>query len=83
MATTLYLFALVFVAFVSLVAVLSKNFKDNLLQRIGLSMACLGAVARIMEFSDPLQDESSARYLFTYGVAVFALGALFKFRRPK
>lgn len=83
MESTAYTIALVTVAVSCLAGVLSHKFDDNLLQRVGLSIACLGACLRLIELFGYFPDDTKARYLFTYGAALFCTGTAWKFwRKP-
>lgn len=83
MEATVYSIALSIIALSCLAGVFSYKFDDNLLQRIGLSVACLGALLRLTELLDMFPDDTRARYLLTYGIAVFCLGTAWKFwRKP-
>lgn len=78
-----YLAALVVVAIVCLLGVLSRKFPDNLPQRIALGMVCIGAVARIIEIETDLFGSENARYLFVFGVALFGCSTAYKFWKLK
>jgi hypothetical protein len=78
MASIFYSVALIVIAASCLLAVLYQDFEDNLMQRVGLSSAFLGAVARLSELFEHSPNETHARYLFTYGLAVYCLGTVFK-----
>ncbi len=80
---TIYIIALAIIAACALLGVLSHKFEDNLPQRVGLSMACLGAVVRLTELLDHFPDETPARYLMTYGIALFCVGTTWKFWRKR
>lgn len=83
MELTAYTFSLVVIAMTCLAGVFSHKFDDNLLQRVGLSLACMGACLRLTELFDFFPDDTKARYLFTYGVACFCMGTAWKFwRKP-
>lgn len=79
--TTIYVAALVTISITCLGAVLSHKFDDNLLQRIGLAMACMGATVRLLDLVNLVDANSNARYLLTYGVSVFCIGTAYKFWR--
>ena len=64
-------FALATVAFLALVGVLHPEFSDNLLQRIGLSAACMGSTLTLL--SDDACPERPVTVL-TVGVAIYAIG---------
>lgn len=81
MESTAYSISLVIIAVTCLLGVFTRKFDDNLLQRLGLSLACIGACLRLSELFWYFPDDTKARYLFTYGVAVFCLGTAWKFWR--
>ena len=81
--TIVYVTALSIIGITSLIAVFYPKYDDNLIQRLGLAMACMGATLRVLDMSDLVDANSNARYLLTYGVATFCLGAVYKFwRKP-
>ncbi|MFN5348814.1 MAG: hypothetical protein ACK5A0_04655 [Polaromonas sp.] len=80
---TAYVTALGIIAACALLGVFSHKFDDNLLQRFGLSMACIGAVLRLTELVDQFPGDTRARYLLTYGIALFCVGTTWKFWRKK
>ena len=83
MEPIIYGAALVIIAVTCLLAVFVRKFDDNLLQRMGLSIGCMGALLRLAELFEYVPDDTKARYLFTYGVAVFCIGAVWKiWRKP-
>ena len=83
MEAIIYTVSLAIIATTCLLGVFSDKFKDNLFQRICLSVACLGACLRLAELFEYLPDDTKARYLFTYGIAVFCMGAVWKiWRKP-
>ena len=73
--------SLLVIILASAVGVFSTKFDDNLLQRFGLSMACLGAVLRLVDLMGWLNANDNARYLMTYGFAFFSVGTAWKFWR--
>lgn len=77
MENILYMASLALIALLSLVAVLHNSFNDNLVQRVGLSLACLGAMARFWHGLDGL-ELPAPKYLFTYGIAIYGLGTAYK-----
>ena len=81
MEAILYNASLVIIAVTCLIGVFARAFVDNLVQRIGFSMACLGAVVRLLESISQSPNETAARYLFTYGVATYCIGTVFKLWR--
>lgn len=83
METALYTLSLVAIALACLLAIFTHKFDDNLFQRVGLSLACLGSGLRLFELFDYVPNDTQARYLFTYGVALFCTGTTWKFwRKP-
>lgn len=79
--TTIYVIALLIIGVTSLVAVFSPKFDDNLTQRVGLAVACIGATIRLLDMVDLIDANNNARFLMTYGVAVFCTGTAYKFWR--
>ena len=77
--TVIYSAALIIICITCISGVLYCKFDDNLLQRIGLALACMGAIVRLLDMVDLVDDSSNARYLLTYGVAVFCVGTTYKF----
>ena len=83
MEAIIYSIALVTIAVTCMLGVLSYKFNDNLFQTVGLGIACLGASVRLLEVFGSFTNETNARYLFTYGIAVFCIGAVWKiWRKP-
>ena len=79
----LYIAALLLICLLTTTAVLCPKYNDNLVQRIGLSMACIGAAARLAEIESLLEQTNHIRYFLTYGIAVFCLGTAYKVWRRK
>lgn len=79
--STLYGAALAIIALSCVTAVFNSHFKDNLPQRVGLSMTCLGACVRILELFDQIPDNTNVRYLFTFGIAIYCAGTAYKLWR--
>lgn len=83
----LYPAALVLIAALALLGVLCPAFRDNTLQRIGLALVCLGAVAELwLSWPQAPGVPQRARELLAYGVALYGLGTLIKilkFRRAE
>ena len=79
--STVYSIALAIIALGCLAGVFCHKFDDNLIQRVGLSVVCLGACLRLTETFGIFPDDTKARYLFTYGVALYCLGTAWKFWR--
>ena len=75
----MYSASLLIIILASMAGVFSPRFDDNLMQRIGLSLACLGAILRLLDLSDALPINENARYLLTYGVAFFSVGTALNF----
>jgi len=72
---------LIVVAAISAIAVLHQCFNDNLMQRIGLSLICVGATIRLAQilFESSTTKESST--VLFYGLAAYGVGTLLKFRK--
>lgn len=83
MEAIIYAIALGVIAGTCLLGVLSRNFDDNLFQTVGLGIACLGASTRLYEVFGSFANETNARYLFTYGIAIMCIGTVWKFWRKK
>lgn len=81
MESLLYVSALLVIAVTCLLGVFYHDFADNLIQRIGLSMACLGATVRIWDLIAQSPNDTRARYLFTYGLAIYCIGTVIKLWR--
>jgi len=80
--TWLYLPALLTLASLSLLAIYSRHFQDNLLQRIGLCGVCFGAVLRIATLATG-SDVPGPCLVLIHGAAAFAVGVAYKFWRCK
>lgn len=74
---TLYILALLIVALVCALGVLHPRYEDTLLQRIGMAVACLGAVAELAALWHGY-DRINAHITTTLGAALFALGTVVK-----
>ena len=79
MELIIYTASLGVIATSCLMGVFSRHFEDNLLQRIGFSLSCIGASTRMLEVYGHFPNETNARYLFTYGVAIVGIGTVLKF----
>lgn len=80
---TLYTLALLIVALVCALGVLHPRYEDTLLQRIGMAVACLGAVAELAALASGY-DRINAHITTTLGAALFALGTVVKkWRGPR
>lgn len=79
-----YYVSLLIVAVVCAVAVLHHRYDDNLLQRIGMSLICIGAIGEVFSSSRPVTHSNSG-LLIAIGLACFALGSCWRHRpwRPK
>lgn len=75
--TSLYILALLTVALVCALGVLHPRYEDTLLQRIGMAVACLGAVAELAALWHGY-DRINAHITTTLGAALFALGTVVK-----
>ena len=83
MEAVIYTVSLFIIAVTCFLAVLSSKFEDNLMQRVGFSVSCLGASTRLLEVYGQYPNETNARYMFTYGVAIICVGTVWKFwRKP-
>ena len=71
-----YLPGLLVIAIASLLAIYSQGYDDNLMQRIGLSMTCFGAVIRIYAMFHGQGDSDAPRLLLVHGIAIFAAGSV-------
>lgn len=79
----LYTLALLIVAAISALGVLHPRYEDTLLQRIGMAVACLGAVAELAALASG-HDRINAHITTTLGAALFALGTVLKkWRGPR
>ena len=79
----LYTLALLVVALVCALGVLHPRYEDTLLQRVGMAVACLGAVAELAALASGY-DRINAHITTTLGAALFALGTVLKkWRGPR
>ena len=78
---TVYVIALLIIGVTSAISVFYPKYDDNLIQRVGLSVTCMGATLRLLDMVDIVDSNNNARFLLTYGVAIFCLGAVYKFWR--
>lgn len=74
----MYIGALLIVCVACLGAIWCDAFKDNLFQRVGCALGFLGAMARLSA-EVVIDDSPTSRYLFVYGVALYAIGTVQKF----
>lgn len=74
---TLYTLALLTVAAICALGVFHPRYEDTLLQRIGMAVACLGAVAELAALWHGY-DRINAHITTTLGAALFALGTVVK-----
>lgn len=77
----IYMAALLVIALSCLLGVFTQQFDDNLLQRMGLAMACIGATAGFVETFIAGLMVDNIRCLVTYGVAVMCVATVWKFWR--
>lgn len=77
--TVIYTLSLAVIVTACISAVLSPKFDDNLVQRIGLAVACIGATVRLLDTVDLLDASHHSRHLLTYGVSIFCIGTAYKF----
>ena len=79
MLGTVYCVALLIVAVICAGAVLYHRYDDNLLQRIGMAVICLGAIGEV--FSSPSSSShSNSALLLALGLASFAIGSCWRHR---
>ena len=78
----IYCTALSVVSMVCGLAVLHPRYEDNLVQRIGLALAGVGSFGLTLAILLGAQ-QLNASTLFAVGVAVFALGTVWKHRRRR
>ena len=78
--TTIYVASLAIISATSMFAVFWNKYDDTLLQRVGLALSCMGATFRLLDMIDLIDANSNARYLMTYGIAIFCVGTAFKLR---
>lgn len=78
----MYTIPLLIIIALSLVATLHPDFHDNFLQRIGLSLVCLGAVAKLHSVvtgcSTPEAHDDMA---LLWGMASYGIGTVKKLRQ--
>ena len=79
MEAFIYGLSLVIIAVTCIGGALLKKFDDNLFQTVGLCISCLGASVRLFEVFGSFTNETNARYMFTYGIAIFCLGTIYKY----
>lgn len=79
MAGIIYSIALLIVALVCAAGVLYHRYDDNLLQRIGMSVICIGAIGEIFSKS-LLASHTNAGLLLAIGLASFAVGSCWRYR---
>jgi predicted lysophospholipase L1 biosynthesis ABC-type transport system permease subunit len=75
------LLPLILVAAIAALAVLHRDFEDNLLQRIGLSGICVGAVLSIAVTLEAHGAGYKTYIVLIYGLAFYAVGTFIKFKR--
>lgn len=74
----LYVASVMVIAALSVVAVLTSRFDDNLTQRMGLFVICLGSAGVLFtSWRDGFAAENS-RVVMTFGVALFGAGSALK-----
>ncbi len=73
-------FPFVVVALFAAFAVLSNCFQDNLLQRIGLSGICAGAVLTVFVMLRGHPETTGTYLLLGYGLTFYSIGTALKFR---
>lgn len=75
----LYCITLSVVAIVCAIAVLHRNYDDNLLQRLGMALTSFGAVGDVFAASNNAHSHN-ALTLLAVGLALFALGSVWRHR---
>ena len=78
---TLSLLPYFVVAAIAAFAVFNHCFDDNLLQRIGLSGICIGAVLQVVLLHQGCAASGQASLLLTYGLAFFGSGTVYKLKK--
>ena len=68
-------FALAVLAAICTAAVLSPSYRDNFVQRVGLSLTAIGATLQIWNIYQ-LAGSSTPLTLVAYGAAIYALGTM-------
>lgn len=74
-----FLPALFIIAGGSLWAILGNAYNDNLIQRIGLAVACFGATLRIYATLIGMEGLMRPRHILLNGIAIFVLGTAYKY----
>ena len=79
----LYVLALIFVVMLSILAIFSNRFDDNILQRIGLSVIGFSSCADLylMYLASECCTHHNSRSLFIVGFAIYGIGTLMKVYR--
>ena len=75
----LYVASLAIVAILALCALYARGYRDNLLQNLGLALVVFGAAMRLWSFLHG-SDLDRTRYIFVYGLALYAVGTARKYR---
>lgn len=75
-----YFFKLFIIAVLCFVGVFSHSYEDTLIQRVGMAVAGTGACLRLyLAVLEPyLHSSEPLRWLFTSGVAIYAVGTAIK-----
>lgn len=81
MMIALQLLPYLVVAVIAAFAVLNRCYDDNLLQRIGLSLICIGASVQVSDVLSVRNLNPNACILLVYGLAIFGIGTIVKFKR--
>lgn len=77
MMCAVYVFPLIVIAILSMVAVLYERFDDNLLQRIGLSATCVGSTLAAVAMAHG-GNACNATTLLAYGIILYGAGTAMK-----
>ena len=73
----MYASALIVLILLPVLAIYSDGYKDNLVQRIGLSLISFGSVFRLWGLLY-MEELPGPRYLMTYGFAIYGVGIVGK-----
>lgn len=81
MMIAIELLPLLVVAAISAIAVFHECFNDNLMQRVGLSLMCIGAVVRMAQLLIEESTTKESSIVLLYGLAFYSFGTFQKFRK--
>ena len=77
MAEAVHVFSLGVIALACALGVLHPRYQDNILQRTGMGIACVGA-SSVVYLGGCNEHSQNAQILFSIGVACFAAGTVWK-----